>query len=292
MSDILVKPNQLQASAAQLKSSAKIIKQALSSTDHLLISLDPQVFAGMSAQDIHRIYKAVVERISIAPDKITYFAKFLEEAAKRFETADKALRKSIKDAPDEPVFGDDVVRSEFNRILNEKWQKMSVEERTKFLKDFLERFCKKFGIPEIAFYVSDLKDPEGKDSLGHYQNGNNNLLFKLFLGREGNRHIEVDLTNVNGTEGHTSPSDLLDTIVHEGRHAVQHYYIEHPDQRPASISQEQVNAWKDNNEHYISPEDDFEKYRDQPMEKDAREFAESYLVEYASNVDNYLLLNN
>ncbi len=63
-------------------------------------------------------------------------------------------------------------------------------------------------------------------------------------------------------------SDVANTVAHEGRHAYQDYAVEHPG---FHANDDEVQSWKENMEpgNYISPEEDPEGYRDQPIERDA-----------------------
>jgi len=68
-----------------------------------------------------------------------------------------------------------------------------------------------------------------------------------------------------------SPEDSLRTILHEGRHGYQDSAVKgiihhHP--------QSEVNAWKHNMNHYIDGEKNIRAYYNQPVEADAREYAD------------------
>lgn len=83
-------------------------------------------------------------------------------------------------------------------------------------------------------------------------------------------------------------SDLLDTILHESRHAYQLGAIEKPDS--VSVDNETIAEWRDNLEFYIKPEWDHEAYANQPVERDADDFAKGILAagfdsnEYLTNI--------
>jgi len=69
---------------------------------------------------------------------------------------------------------------------------------------------------------------------------------------------------------------ILDTLIHEDRHAYQHWSIITPGfhQDPG-----QVRAWADNWANYLDPtEVSFRRYRSQPLEDDALWFAESVVL--------------
>ncbi len=82
----------------------------------------------------------------------------------------------------------------------------------------------------------------------------------------------------DGQEIHISSQDLdtddvvlnVDNVIHEGRHAYQHYAIDNPG---FHSNQAQVEAWRENSQDYIDPEYDPEAYRYQAMEVDAWDYA-------------------
>lgn len=69
--------------------------------------------------------------------------------------------------------------------------------------------------------------------------------------------------------------DLMNTLLHESRHAFQHRCVNHPES--CDVSPKVIEAWKDNQKHYIMPEDDFVAYENQPIERDANDFADSVM---------------
>lgn len=69
--------------------------------------------------------------------------------------------------------------------------------------------------------------------------------------------------------------DLLNTILHESRHAFQNKCIQNPDS--VTVKNNVIDVWKDNFDNYISPQFDFEAYENQEIEKDANYFADSVM---------------
>lgn len=69
--------------------------------------------------------------------------------------------------------------------------------------------------------------------------------------------------------------ELLNTILHESRHAFQQKCIDNPDS--VTVKNNIIDVWKDNMKNYISPEFDFEAYENQEIEKDANYFADSVM---------------
>lgn len=73
----------------------------------------------------------------------------------------------------------------------------------------------------------------------------------------------------------TNRLDALDTVFHEGRHAMQQAAIYDPNKY--SVERKQADIWKDNFNNYIQYENNRLGYFRQPIEADARGFAESVL---------------
>lgn len=69
--------------------------------------------------------------------------------------------------------------------------------------------------------------------------------------------------------------NLLNTLIHESRHAFQKKCIEAPDS--VTVKDNIIDVWKDNFNNYISPEFDFEAYENQEIEKDANYYADSVM---------------
>ena len=72
-------------------------------------------------------------------------------------------------------------------------------------------------------------------------------------------------------------SGLLNTILHESRHAFQMRAIEHPES--VSVAPETISTWCDNFQNDISPELDYEEYRKQPVEADAFAYADGIVTD-------------
>lgn len=55
------------------------------------------------------------------------------------------------------------------------------------------------------------------------------------------------------------------------RHAYQHAAVDNP--TDYQVSQEMIDMWEENFDNYITSEEGFDNYRNQPVEADARQFA-------------------
>lgn len=76
---------------------------------------------------------------------------------------------------------------------------------------------------------------------------------------------------------------IYQTVIHEMRHAYQHYAVENPDK--VNVSKETIAKWKENFENYKSPKNgcSFEEYISQPIEWDAKNFANQVAELVGSN---------
>ena len=90
--------------------------------------------------------------------------------------------------------------------------------------------------------------------------------------------FRVDTGSIVINQHHLRTGDareVANTIVHEGRHAYQHYAVEHSGTHP---DPGQVAAWKRNFEHYLTADRyGYELYRAQPLESDAWQYAEEVI---------------
>jgi len=153
------------------------------------------------------------------------------------------------------------------RSIKNEWKEMSIDERKRWLEEWYKKLCKSLGMKTVDFRVRDLKDPKGQDAHGVFRPA---IIFGLLSS------MTVDIDNVKGDD----PFSVMETVAHETRHQYQHYLVEHPDKRPTDISEDQIRTWKENFHNYKRPEDNFEAYRKQPVEADARQAEKSAVNEY------------
>ncbi len=91
MSDILVKPPQLRASAHSLRQHAGRIRAAVEAVDHHMRALGPARFEGRRAAEIRGRYQRQRDRLLETHKYILRYAQMLETAAGKFEKADRML---------------------------------------------------------------------------------------------------------------------------------------------------------------------------------------------------------
>ncbi len=85
-------------------------------------------------------------------------------------------------------------------------------------------------------------------------------------------------------------SDVLQTILHEMHHAFVHYTVENIDYESELVQDnyyyKQAREWKENTVNYISSDSNYDGYRNQPIEADARAYAEERVVFYLKYVED------
>lgn len=82
--------------------------------------------------------------------------------------------------------------------------------------------------------------------------------------------VTLNAQALTDSEGNWDSYLLIQTVSHELRHAYQHEAIDHP--TDYMVSKETIEEWKNNFDNYINSDTDFEGYRKQPVEADARDF--------------------
>lgn len=135
------------------------------------------------------------------------------------------------------------------------YEQASLEQREQYLKEF---HCK---FNELTGYSNNLHFREGMEpnNLGAFNPATKQI------------ELNADLLLEN------DPQIVMETIMHESRHAYQDFAINNPEQ--VSVEKETLNLWEHNFNNYISPEFDFEAYVNQPVEADANEFSERMFSE-------------
>lgn len=130
------------------------------------------------------------------------------------------------------------------------WQELAPAERLAALNELESRLAEIEGRPAIELRGQSL----GPGSYGYFDPLENIMV------------VSEDLLRS------PSPQEAIDTVAHEGRHAYQHYAIDHPGFHPDA---HEVAAWRDNFDNYLTASlYGYEAYRNQPVERDAWAFGE------------------
>jgi WXG100 family type VII secretion target len=92
MSEILVKPAELKQSSTELQKNARDIQTAIDHVDAAIKALGPSRFEGVRADTLRGNYQRLRDKIYSFKPLIDAFAADLEQAASRFEAADRASK--------------------------------------------------------------------------------------------------------------------------------------------------------------------------------------------------------
>ena len=145
-----------------------------------------------------------------------------------------------------------MVKDFYNEGLDLDYADCGLKGRCEIVSNFYDGVKKKMGIDaELSFETKPV----------HQLGGYNPLTNKIEL-------------NSNFLEKEDC-EDLLNTILHESRHAFQNKCIYNPSS--VTVKDNIIDVWKDNFDNYIRPDEDFEAYENQEIEKDANYFADSVM---------------
>lgn len=146
------------------------------------------------------------------------------------------------------------VKDSLENFNQERWERMSPEEQKEAiteLRDCVATDLELDNKPEVKFY-----DVPDSTDFGGYSVKENAIYIN-----------EYNMGDARET---------ADTIAHESRHCWQHERAENP-------QTEQDYEFKENFEDYVSPSDDYQEYKNQPVEVDARQYA----ADVCQNIDEY-----
>lgn len=146
------------------------------------------------------------------------------------------------------------VKDSLENFNQERWERMSPEEQKEAiteLRDCVATDLELDNKPEVKFY-----DVPDSTDFGGYSAKENAIYIN-----------EYNMGDARET---------ADTIAHESRHCWQHEHAENP-------QTEQDYEFKENFEDYVSPSDDYQEYKNQPVEVDAKQYA----TEVCQNIDEY-----
>lgn len=160
---------------------------------------------------------------------------------------------------------DDAMKQELWNVLQdekyspENWDKASVEERKQILQDYMDEVVKIYGLQDVKpriIWDPDATYKESSITWGYYTHS---------------RHtVTLNEQALSDSVASWDSYELLETVSHELRHAYQHEAVDHP--TDYMVSKDTIDKWDDNFDNYISSDTDYDGYRNQPVEVDARDF--------------------
>ena len=148
------------------------------------------------------------------------------------------------------------------------WNSMGEEERRKTLEEIEKQEAIANNRPPAAVLPKDYPNPSEE---GQYRYPAN----------------EIDINRKYILED--QPDNALRTLYHEGRHAYQFKEAENPS---VADNPEQAQQWRYNLENYKRPEIDMKAYCNQPVEVDARAYAQQKMLEYEKQKSQQQNTNN
>lgn len=163
---------------------------------------------------------------------------------------------------------------------NDTFQKLDYKEKCRVVEAVIHCEARYLGLCKVDIVFDDL----GESVLGSYSHTDKRIIIN-------SRMLE------DGAMPDISADDVLETCVHECRHAYQHLMVElyrevSPEQRNLlAFREENVASWVNNMADYSSYIGDFEDYMDylsQALEKDARGYAANEVPEYYREVAKLL----
>lgn len=164
---------------------------------------------------------------------------------------------------------------------NDEFQALSYEEKCEVVTAIVYNQARYLGLCEINLEFKELRN----NTLGQYNHSTRTITIN-------SRPLK------DGTLDGGSNEEILNTVCHESRHCYQHLLMEcyvnsTPEERNLyAYTSEGVDCWIDNINHYITCDDDSDisqclDYANQPVEVDARSWAESEVNEYFYYIDKY-----
>lgn len=140
-----------------------------------------------------------------------------------------------------------------SQYSEEAWNAANTDERKQMLNDFMNDVAKIYGVDiNKTINFTNTAPSNGTINYGSYSNSK--------------QRININEYIINNS---SNSYDLMNTVVHELRHAYQHQAIEHPEK--FIVTQETLDRWECNFDNYVSSGDDFDLYREQRVEVDARD---------------------
>lgn len=190
-----------------------------------------------------------------------------------------AVDSALVDARPDCVFSAEDDEPVLDPQVEREWSRMSEEERRQAVLAMVEEIGGERGIDDVEVRIEDLEDKNGDgrddepstDSRGSWS--------------EDDHVLRIDVNDLDDP-------DIIDTVAHEMRHAEQHDAIDDLNaplfgqdediDLPEGATLDDVRDWDENfsGDNYVTSAEDYEGYRDQPVERDAREAGGDYLDDY------------
>ena len=228
-----------------------LIAQSYQNTEKAILGSIDSISAGLKTVSS--------ESSTSGTDKRKWYQKFWDWLTRK-EPDDYATTTNEQEKA-----ADNALKKRLWRVLQddkyspENWDNASLAERKQILQDYMAEVIKIYGLKHVHPNINwDPKATYANDTVswGYYTHSTHTVTLNEQV--LSDRITKWDSYN------------LLATVSHELRHAYQHEAVDHP--TDFMVSQETIDSWKHNFDHYISPDKNYQGYRDQPVEVDARDF--------------------
>lgn len=152
-----------------------------------------------------------------------------------------------------------------------KWDKLNVAEKERVIRSIalIEK--------EVLGISNDVEITVSTEKMSDYTCG-------YYI--DSSKEIFINYKYLN--EGELE--DVLQTILHEMHHAFVHYTVENIDYESKLVQDnyyyKQAREWKENTVNYIFSSSNYDEYRNQPIEADARAYAEERAEYYLKYIDD------
>ncbi len=248
-------------------------------------ALSWSAWEGPGAEEFRAELRAVCARLGKLADEAVHLSLAVTREREQWLETDLRGVKNLKGICDPPRRTQDpslgVVVDEMVNLVEDAYYRKRYEEFTKYwdtldrdqkqeyLQSLIDRLAKKYGWPKTMIVLEDLDDSSG-DARGV---------------NVGGGVIVLDTSNVDGG----NPWRVIETAVHENRHEYQRQAIEAFKQDgsvPDGMTRDQVEQWVSESDNYTSPDDDFEKYYNQAVERDARDQGDQAMKDFLDEWDH------
>ena len=240
-----------------LGNALKLIAEKYSDTEKLLIGN----VTGETVSDSSQNNSSASSEGERGTDKRKWYQKFWDWITRQepddYDTTTLEQEKAADAAMRNQLY--EVLQDE--KYSREYWENASIEERKQILQDYMNEVIRIYGLKDVKPNINweSLKYQPTSCTMGQYSHGNHTVTL--------NENVLSDRYSQWNSYDY-----ILATVSHELRHAYQHEAVDHPTRY--MVSQETIDSWRDNFApgHYVSPSTDYQGYRDQPVEADARSF--------------------
>ena len=157
------------------------------------------------------------------------------------------------------------------QLKNQEWNRMTNEDKIRVLQSIENQIAK--DEKRLPCVVKMKYIPSNREGIvmGYYTDAEQTITINSEQLDSGSKYGDDYMSHIN-------------TVIHEGRHTYQHQavigIINHN-------NHSEVSDWKENFNHYISYQKNPKRYFEQPVEVDARKYAEEITKKISADINKY-----